>query len=165
MKFYMLCGLPGVGKSTWIHGLESELRNEHYPLNDTDIVVISTDDIIEGLGVGYGMTYNELFDPVTYSFAEKMMYKIAKHYIDKKTKFVIWDQTNLTVKSRKRKIDMIPAEYHMICVYFEVPADHQARLDNRAEKHIPPHVIESMKKSLEIPTESEGFSEVIKILT
>lgn len=165
MKFYMMCGLPGVGKSTWIWQLESQLRNDHYPLSDTDVVVISTDDIIEGLGTGYGMTYNELFDNVTYSFAEKIMYKIAKHYIDKKTKFVIWDQTNLTVKSRKRKLDMIPSEYEKICVYFEIPADHQERLDGRKDKFIPPHVIDSMKKTLEIPTESEGFNEVVKILT
>ena len=60
---------------------------------------------------------------------------------------------------------MIPAEYEKICVYFEIPVDHQARLDGRKDKFIPPNVIESMKKSLEIPTESEGFSEVIKILT
>jgi len=148
--FYMLVGLPGVGKTTWIDKNLSFIPS-----------IISTDDILELLSVRYGMTYNQLFDPVTYSFAEKMMYKIAEYYFVKNDPIIIWDQTNLTKKIRKRKLDIVPDTYIKYCVYFPPPDNHMERLSNRTGKTIPDNIIESMKKSFEMPFKDEGFSEVI----
>ena len=92
---HMLIGLPGSGKTYWV-------ANRGFYFNT---VVVSTDDIIETIGRQVGMTYNEMFNDITYSFAEKMMMHIAKFNINL-GKNIIWDQTNLTVKTRKRKLDM-----------------------------------------------------------
>ncbi len=75
--FIMLVGLPGTGKSTYCQ------KNKHLIDNCT---IVSSDDIMMDIAYKYGFTYNQLFDDVTYSFCEKMMYRIAnspvlaKHY-------------------------------------------------------------------------------------
>jgi predicted kinase len=145
----MLVGLPGSGKTYWVanRGI------------DFNTVVVSTDDIIETIGRQVGMTYNEMFNDITYSFAEKMMMHIAKFNINL-GKNIIWDQTNLTIKTRKRKIDMFGPDYRKIAVVFPIPQDHEKRLSSRQGKTIPSHVIEGMKKSYQEPTFAEDFDEI-----
>lgn len=106
------------------------------------------------------MTYNEMFNDITYSFAEKTMLHIAKHHISLKNS-IIWDQTNLTAKTRKRKLEMFGPEYRKIAVVFPIPEDHEKRLSNRAGKFIPPQVIEGMKKSYQAPARDEGFDDIL----
>lgn len=144
----MTVGLPGTGKSTWVDNQNLDYKT----------IVLSTDDIILDIGNRYGLTYNEMFNDITYSFAEKTMYHIAAHHI-KLGSNIVWDQTNLTVKTRKRKLDLFGPEYKKACVYFTIPKDHEKRL-NRHGKTIPPHVIEGMKKSFQEPNISEGFGSI-----
>lgn len=151
-KLIMLVGLPGTGKSYWITNTTIDSRS----------VVISTDNIIDTLGTIYGMTYNEMFNDITYSFAEKTMYHIAKHHIALGND-IIWDQTNLTKKTRARKLQMFGPEYTKMALYFSIPHDHEKRLANRQGKTIPGHVIEGMKKSLQEPTLDEGFDEIVRL--
>ena len=75
---------------------------------------------------------------------------------------VIWDQTNLTPKSRKSKLDMVPDHYERIAVVFPTPdeAEWQRRLD-RPGKSIPQHILMGMRDSMKLPTEEEGFHEII----
>ncbi len=73
---------------------------------------------------------------------------------------IIWDQTNLTVKSRSKKLDMIPSSYKKICVDFPIPSDWEKRLD-RPGKVIPTNVRDRMKKMYDNPSLSEGFDEII----
>lgn len=147
---YMMIGLPGVGKSTWI---DKKIEGKN------NFAIVSTDDFISELGKLYGMTYNEMYDDITYSFAEKMMYKIAKKMIDEK-KDIYWDQTNLTVKTRKRKLGLFPKDYKRVYVVFDIPEDHDKRLD-RPGKIIPKHVLESMKNKYQEPSSNEGYDEII----
>lgn len=149
---YMLIGLPGTGKSTWVNGIR--------PVLPVKSVVLSTDDILETIGRSFGMTYNELFDDITYSFSEKMMMKVARHAIEHKWD-VVWDQTNLNVKTRAKKLALFPEEYEKTAVYFPVPADHEARLNNRVGKTIPRHVMQSMKDKMETPSTNEGFNSIV----
>lgn len=149
----MLVGLPGVGKSTWV----SSYYNKNY--KDDDIKIVSTDDIIETLGKRHEMTYNQMFDPITYSFAEKMMYKIAKHHIsnaDNKT-VIVWDQTNLTIKTRQAKLKLFDSSWRKNAFIFPLPEDHEDRLKNRVGKDIPEHILASMLKNYQAPTHDEGF--------
>lgn len=154
---YMLCGVPGAGKSTWTNhyiSVSSKPRR--------DVTILSTDDILENIAAEHGMTYSELFDDISYSFAEKMMHKIAKFAFSQGND-VIWDQTNLSAKSRKKKLDMVPIGYYKIGVYFTVPKDLQTRLDSRPGKKIPEFIIERMIKTLECPVVGEGFDEVVNV--
>jgi predicted kinase len=144
-EFYMLVGLPGTGKSTFCNQLNI----------DREFTVISSDDIMEMIGKRYHFTYNELFSDITYSFSEKMMFNIARLAIERNDR-IIWDQTNLTVKSRAKKLAMIPKHYLKHAVVFNIPDDWETRL-NRPGKTIPTNVLETMKQSFQMPTEAEGF--------
>jgi predicted kinase len=74
---------------------------------------------------------------------------------------IIWDQTSTSVKSRKRKFNMLP-DYEHIAVVFKTPEHKELmrRLFSRPGKDIPDHVIASMIASFEMPTEEEGFKEI-----
>jgi len=149
---YIMIGLPGVGKSTWIDNHSKGKKN---------FAIVSTDDLISELGELYGMTYNEMYDDISYSFAEKLMYKIAKKMITDK-KDIYWDQTNLTIKTRKRKLGLFTKDYKKVYVVFGVPDDHEKRLD-RPGKIIPENVINSMKSKYQEPSINEGYDEILYI--
>lgn len=149
-KLYMLIGVPGSGKSTWLRtmGLDT-------------LVVLSTDDKIEAAAAAQGKTYNDVFKSEI-TAAEKQMYK------DAETAFaadcdVIWDQTNITAKTRSKKLRIVPEHYDVVAVYFETPNDVelQRRLANRPGKTIPANIVMGMKSQLEEPKHSEGFVEII----
>lgn len=172
MKFIMLCGLPGTGKSTWVN---QNFCEEHHNANvsgslsffvlSSNTYVISTDEAIEAIGRQYDLSYNEIFGDISYAFAERMIHKIAKILFDRKN-IVIWDQTNLTVKSRKRKLDMVPEGYLKKAVIFNTPADHWERLNKRAEeqgKVIPASVIDQMQGKFRRPTLAEGFDVIEEV--
>lgn len=145
LKFFMLIGLPASGKSTYCELMD--LLGQR----------VSTDDYYDYLSERYGITYNEAFaNPDNRKDAEKWMQDCLEHAIDNR-KNIIWDQTNLSVKNRKKKLDKIPEDYYKVAIVFETPENHEFRLNNRPGKTIPPHVIENMKNSYEPPTLAEGF--------
>jgi predicted kinase len=76
-------------------------------------------------------------------------------------KDVIWDQTSVSIKSRKRKFNMLP-NYEHIAVVFKTPEKEELarRLASRPGKNIPEHVMRSMIENFDVPTEDEGFKEI-----
>jgi tRNA uridine 5-carbamoylmethylation protein Kti12 len=165
----MLVGLPGSGKSTWADRFkrkhQSELNEQSFKTNTPfqwNLSVISTDDIIQSIADQHRLTYNQMFDNITYSFAEKITHKLAKFAFDRND-IVIWDQTNLTVKSRGKKLAMVPSHYKKICIMFGVPDDLQDRLQSRVGKIIPEDVMMNMIKSYQQPTTAEGFDDIRNI--
>jgi predicted kinase len=148
-KVYMLVGVPGVGKSTW---LASQEWAKGMP-------VISTDAYIDDYAKLHGKTYNEVFKDYIDS-ATKLMKEQVKTCHEQGID-VIWDQTNTSVKSRKSKLAMLPG-YEAIAVMFRAPelVEHKRRLANRPGKEIPEGVMKSMLDNLQEPTEEEGFKEV-----
>jgi len=158
--FIMLCGLPGTGKSTWVN-TEATLLDDEFE----NTYIVSSDNLLEMVGREYDLSYNQLFGDVSYMAIERMMYKVANKLFERRNN-VIWDQTNLSVKSRKRKIDMVPEGYYKVAVVFNEPADHMERLNKRAlaeEKVIPEFVIDNMKRMFVKPTKEEGFDDVIEV--
>lgn len=149
-KLYMLIGVPGSGKSTWIKNM-----------CDKSQVILSTDDKIEAAASAQGKTYNDVFKSEI-AAAEKQMYKDAEAaFADDRT--VIWDQTNITAKTRKKKLNIVPDHYDIVAVYFATPDDDELkrRLDSRVGKTIPANIVMGMKSQLEEPQHSEGFVEII----
>jgi predicted kinase len=148
-KLYMLIGVPGSGKSTWI-------ANQDWT---KDIPIVSSDKFIDEHAAKEGKTYNEVFADYV---------KIATHLMDNQVLIckanntnIIWDQTNTSVKSRKAKLDKLDG-YEKIAVVFRTPEKEELdkRLAQRVGKHIPANVIESMIANLQEPTEEEGFKEI-----
>ena len=148
-KLYMLIGVPGSGKSTWI-------SNQDWT---NGIPVVSSDKFIDEHAAKEGKTYNEVF---------KDYIKIATHLMENQVLIckannydIIWDQTNTSAKSRKAKLDKLEG-YEKIAIFFSTPEKEELdkRLAQRVGKHIPENVMESMIANLEMPTEEEGFKEI-----
>jgi predicted kinase len=76
-------------------------------------------------------------------------------------KDIIWDQTNLTAGTRKKKLRRLPAEYHRGVIYFEVSLEEALkRNEHRKGKFIPKDILKRMWHQFEIPTVEEGFEYV-----
>ena len=148
---YILIGVPASGKSTWV---------EHYKEVYGFIRVLSTDAYVETEAQHLGKTYSEIWKD-TIVDAEKFLYLSLEAAIERNQNF-IWDQTNLTAKSRAKKLDKIPANYRIIAVYFRTPdeKEHIRRLIDRPGKTIPMETIDNMIKTIEFPSFDEGFDEI-----
>jgi predicted kinase len=149
----VLVGLPGSGKSTYITQLQKQ----------KPYAVVSTDDIFEQIARDADIDYNEAFKTTSFKDVERKMFIHLNQAVNKKQNIII-DQTNMTVKSRARKLELVPKEYKKVAVVFNVDSTElQRRLDKREKetgKKIPSHVIDSMKTSYQEPSKSEGFNEV-----
>jgi predicted kinase len=148
-KVYVLVGVPGSGKSTWV-------SNQEW-INDC--VTVSTDDIVEDYAKECGSTYSEVFDDYMPTAVKLMSEKVIRARdagLD-----IVWDQTSTTIKSRKKKFNMLP-DYEHIAVVFKTPeqAELTKRLASRPGKNIPDHVMRNMIDHFEMPTEEEGFKEI-----
>lgn len=149
--FYMMVGVPGSGKSTWLR--------DNFP---HPAVYCSTDSIIEMRAQRDGKTYNDVFkehiDSATRQMEDTMRWAFSNDVN------VVLDQTNLTPKSRARKLSAVPKGYRKIAVVLSVPEREEwlRRLD-RPGKTIPRHVLENMLTTYQPPDELEGFDQVINV--
>lgn len=148
-KLYMLVGIPGTGKSTWI-------KNQDWV---GDCAIISSDNHIAAYADSVGGTYNSVFDEYYSTAATKVIEDVKSAIINDKD--VIWDQTNISVKSRNKKIALFD-DYYKIAVYFKIPDDDELerRLKSRPGKTISRRVLYQMTSALETPTIEEGFDEI-----
>lgn len=149
-KCYQLIGVPGAGKSTWITKQEWA----------KDCVVVSTDEFVEAYAKQQGKTYSEVFDEYMNLAVQLMADKVVK--AREEGKDIIWDQTSMSIKSRKRKFNML-RDYEHIAIVFTTPEPDELkrRLDSRPGKNIPDHVMKSMMDNFDMPTTDEGFSEIV----
>lgn len=153
-KLYMLVGVPGVGKSTW-------LATRMFDYNKT--VIASTDSYIEKKAEEAGQSYNTMFNDLIKDATTDMNEKITnaiKNNFD-----IVWDQTNVSASSRKKKLARIPKSYKKIAVVFTPPDadEHARRLANRPGKTISPTVMSDMISKFQIPTVDEGFDEIVYV--
>jgi predicted kinase len=152
MECVMLCGVPTSGKSTCVDKL---LAMDYWE----NSVVLSTDYFIEFCAKKQDKTYNEVFDEYIKE-ATQMMEMNIKYAIEN-GKDIIWDQTNLTAGSRRKKLRRLPPEYHRGVIYFEVSLEEALERNNHREgKFIPESILKRMWHQFEIPTTSEGFEYV-----
>ena len=146
---YVLIGVPGSGKSTWVNNQEWA----------KDCVYVSTDHHVEAHAAKLGKTYSEVFKDYM-PWAVKLM---ANDVVEAREagKDIIWDQTSTTVASRRKKFNMLP-DYRAIAVVFATPDARELarRLGSRPGKHIPNTVMRQMIDNFEMPTKEEGFDEI-----
>ncbi len=156
-ELVMLCGIPTSGKSTYV----KKLKNMKYWEN---AVVLSTDDYIEEYAKRVGQTYNEVFDDVIPDATRELELQLIM--AKDKGKNIIWDQTNLSKKTRKNKLRKIPSFYARGVVYFEVSLEEALeRNKHREGKFIPESILKRMWHQLEIPTREEDFDYVEKVVS
>lgn len=148
---YMLVGLPAAGKSTWI-------ATQPFDWNRT--VVASTDNYIERAASAQGKTYSDVFKTEFAAATSNMNATVAdaiKNNFD-----IVWDQTNTTPDSRKKKLKVLPNNYRKVAVIFNPPPkeEHERRLASRPGKIIPADAVERMASQYVMPTRAEGFDEI-----
>lgn len=151
-KVYVLVGVPAAGKSTWV-------KSQDWA---NSCVYVSTDHHVEAEAVRQGKTYNAVFKDFMPEAVDMMINDVVN--ARDMGKDIIWDQTSTTVKSRKKKFDMLP-EYEHIAVVFKTPElkELHQRLAARPGKDIPPYVMVQMIKGWQEPTEEEGFKEIWRV--
>lgn len=153
---YMMIGIPLSGKSTWIN-------NSGIKSNNT--VVLSTDNTIEAIAKASGKTYNDVFKD-NIKLAETQLKKDRERAITE-GRDIIWDQTNLSKKSRAGKLTTVPGAYRKVAVVFPHPSSDVLVARNQARsklgKHIPDNVLSSMMKTYEEPSHDEGFESIIHV--
>jgi len=150
-KLYVLIGVPGSGKSTWINNQEWA----------KDCTYASTDEFVEEWAKTVGKTYSEVFAEYMPIAVVKMLARVAGGRDEGKD--IIWDQTSCSISTRAKKIKMLP-NYYKIAVVFKTPptAELIKRLDSRPGKEIPWNIVSDMAQKLETepPTLDEGFDEI-----
>lgn len=148
---YILIGLPGVGKSTWL--LESQTFISGF---------VSSDVIIEIIARELNYTYDDIFSDVV-KFADRVFWDDVRIAGSKGSSFAV-DRTNLSIKSRKKIMDALPG-YEFVAVEFAKPdeTEWRRRLDSRKGKTIPEFVLKNMEASYQSATLEEGFTEIINV--
>ena len=150
-KLYVLVGVPGSGKSTWVH-------NQKWV---DECVYVSTDEFVEDYAKECNLTYSEVFQDYMPRAVELMVERVL--WAKALGKDIIWDQTSTTIKTRAKKLRMLP-DYYAIAVVFKTPqsAELHRRLTSRPGKIIPQDVVDSMTLQLinEPPSIEEGFKEI-----
>ena len=148
-ELVMLCGIPCSGKSTYM----DKLRAYEYW---KDAVVLSTDNYIEEQAKRLGMTYNEVFQDCIDEATRQLEMSFVR--AKEEGKKIIWDQTNLSIKTRKKKLIKVPSIYKRTVVWFQVDLEEALkRNETREGKFIPESILKRMYHQFEVPTLEEGF--------
>lgn len=142
-KLFVLCGLPGSGKSTWAESNKDKLN----------AVVQSSDNIREQLGDINDQSQNELVFNILHK-------RIKEDLLNGKN--VILDATNL---NRRRRIHFLSNELRdipceKICVLFATPFEICKRNNANRDRKVPEHVISYMYKNFEVPCYSEKWDDI-----
>jgi len=148
-ELVMLCGIPCSGKSTYVN----KLRDYEYWEN---AVVLSTDNYIEEQAKRLGMTYNEVFQDCIDEATRQLEMSFVR--AKEEGKRIIWDQTNLSIKTRKKKLTKVPSIYKRTVVWFQVDLEEALKRNGTREgKFIPESILKRMYHQFEVPTLEEGF--------
>lgn len=152
-KFYVLVGVPGSGKTTWVN--QQSFNTDH-------TVYVSTDMFVERYAQQVGKTYTEVFAEYMPRAIDEMMdlvfYALENRYD------VVWDQTSTTRPTRRKKLKYVPNGYEKIAVVFPIPDPvTHAKWLNRPGKEIPDEVVQDMIARFEMPTLAEGFDKIIEV--
>jgi len=154
---YVTVGVPGSGKSTWI-------SQKSWDMSST--VIVCTDKFVEQHADEVGKNYSDVF--IDYMPTAVKMMNSEVLAARQAMKNVVWDQTSTTRRSRSKKINMFKNHgYKIVAVVFPTPNPLELlkRLNSRPNKQIPPAVMSQMISSFSVPTRSEGFDEIIMMIS
>lgn len=152
--FYLMVGIPGSGKSYCIS------HNFYSP----EFIVLSTDQLIEDYAKSINKNYDEVFEDYI-GDATELFFHLLKDAI-RKGQSIIVDRTNLTKKSRRRIMSLVPADYNKTAIVVTCDSEtRNQRLISRKGKQIPADVIEKMIAWYDPPEYEEGFHSILNIDT
>lgn len=148
-RVHVLMGLPGSGKTTWRrHFLAERAGTAH---------AIGRDDIVEELAAAHRITYAEAWRTFSRTIDKEFRRRLAEAFtLDRD---VVIDNTNLTVKARRRILGRVPAGWERIGVIFDIPEPQLvSRLLARGEaggKQVAPWLVGHMRSHWVPPSPAE----------
>lgn len=155
---WMMTGVPCSGKSTILSQKNGLFINDD---DSVPVYVADTDSYIEDYAERNGIDYNAAFQK-KFKAAEFHMKEIIKVGL-KTLSTVVWDQTNITKNTRRRKLAWFSQElkpYQIVGVGFAYAKTDLAILQERnlarakaTGKYVPSGQIETMFNQYELPTE------------
>lgn len=160
-NLYVLCGIPGCGKSTWVKNRMAENTSS----TDSKWAYVSRDEV----------RFSMIKEEDDYFSKEKQVFeefvnRICGNLSDAWTQNVIADATHLNKISRDKLINAIRRKrpnlpLHITMVYFDIPLEVcKFRNDKREGRaHVPDEVMNKMYAQLEFPKLRKGL-EAIEIV-
>ena len=148
----MLVGLPGSGKSTAAGRLACTIRSQGRPCE-----IIGTDAYLEKEAARRGLPYATIFAE-QFDIADAVMWRQAKEAIRRRIS-VIWDQTNLTVNGRCRRLCLFPRDYLRIAAVMPAADDKawERNLARGSDRAVPEDTFNRMRAEFCRPSEEEDF--------
>lgn len=151
---YMLVGLPGSGKSTMSEQLLKDMPG---------LEVVSTDIYVEQHAKAHNISFNEAMRALGDKPKAQMNNRVQQ--LMKEEKSFIWDQTNVFVSARLKKLKaLLKNKYEVVALVTELsPEELSRRLEKRITeggKQVSWKIINNMQENYSRPSYSEGFSQV-----
>lgn len=141
----MLIGAQGSGKTTWMR--------QH--LLDHPATIISSDEIIEKLAETFDETYSTIWHAISHGDIERSLNGKLRAAVGRRENIII-DRTNMSCRSRRKLLTMVPECYTKKAVVFL--ADRAVllnRIKNRAGKIIDEAVLDATLALYDAPTIDE----------
>ena len=150
---FVMVGLPYSGKSTYIKK-DKILRK---------LPILDTDSYIENYAKEKNKSYSDVFAKTIGRATDRMNSLVNANY--KFGQSFILDQTNLSVEKRAKIIKKAKENSFKVVALSFAPYKDEAKLKQRIElrkdKKIPMQVLKTMASKFVLPTEAEGFDQVI----
>lgn len=160
-NLYILCGIPGCGKSTWVKNRMAENTSS----TDPKWAYVSRDEVRFSM-----ITEEDDYFSKEKQVFEEFVNRLCGNLNDAWVQNVIADATHLNEISRDKLINAIRRKrpnlpLHITMVYFDIPLEVcKFRNDKREGRaHVPDEVMNKMYTQLEFPKLRKGL-EAIEIV-
>jgi len=145
-KLYLLCGIPGSGKSTWAkQKLDEGLFSEIY----------SSDEYRERY-------LNDINDQEHNELIFKLLQADIINALAK-DKDVCYDATNLSRRNRIRFLSKLSSTVEKIVVVFNTSLEDAINNNNNRDRNVPTSVIRRFAFQAEYPKIEEGYDKIITV--
>lgn len=152
---FIMIGFPGSGKSTVAESYAKKFNAG----------ILSTDKFIEYQAEWFGLTYNEAFSQF-YPDAEKTFKLNIANALKEKSRNVIIDRTNLTLKRVNFVKRFTEAGFQVVYVLVERSEDVLDKVNEERKKtgrHLSDEVRNRLKESYIPPTIEEGAHKIVYV--
>lgn len=159
---YMMCGVPGSGKSTYVSVIAETIES-----NSGKVYVLSSDSVREFFlkDVSDQRFNKEVFSTIKY-WLNSLLNRCAltpSGLVDKVSNCpvsIFLDATFIKKAHRKSMIDIVKKhnmDKALCCTYFDIPLEVCKQRNTYRARSVPDYVITRMNKEFETPSLEEGF--------